>query len=136
MALHLRANGGFGVQGNQITRHAAFYTTAAHRVAWMGRGNPTLALVRCQETCCQKLLQGCQRPAARLAAFVGIGMLAQEEEEVDKELEVEGLSGCDGALELVVEGVYCRAGVFACKYACMSAVARWRRTLKYSRHDL
>ena len=43
MVLHLpHANGGFGVQSNQITRHAAFYTTTARFVAWMGRFSPAL----------------------------------------------------------------------------------------------
>ena len=38
MVLHLsHANGGFGVQSNQITRHAAFYTTTARFVAWIAR---------------------------------------------------------------------------------------------------
>ncbi len=43
MVLHLpHAHGGFGVQSNQITRHAAFYTTTARFVAWMGRFSPAL----------------------------------------------------------------------------------------------
>ena len=51
MVLHVQhAIGSFGMQSdgdgdgksNQIKRHAAFYTTTARFVAWMGRVSPTL----------------------------------------------------------------------------------------------